>query len=55
VLLDEPTVGQDRHTWAAVAGWVTASARAGASVAIATHDDDLAVDMRVSLAMGVRP
>ena len=29
VLLDEPTVGQDRSTWAAVAGWIAAAARCG--------------------------
>lgn len=39
--LDEPTVGQDRHTWAAVAGWLRAGARAGAAVAVSTHDEDL--------------
>lgn len=38
VLLDEPTVGQDRHTWAAVAGWATAARDAGATVGVATHD-----------------
>ena len=41
VLLDEPTVGQDRHTWAAVAGWALAARRAGATVATATHDHAL--------------
>ncbi|HZK36143.1 MAG TPA: ATP-binding cassette domain-containing protein, partial [Aeromicrobium sp.] len=41
VLLDEPTVGQDRHTWAAVTGWMFAAAKAGAAVGAATHDDDL--------------
>src|SRR5699024_5737778 len=41
VLLDEPTVGQDRATWAAVSGWVMTAARAGASVGVATHDADL--------------
>jgi len=40
--LDEPTVGQDRHTWAAVAGLVAAAARAGTAVAVATHDPSLA-------------
>lgn len=44
VMLDEPTVGQDRVTWAAVAGWVEAAARAGAVVAISTHDEALPVD-----------
>lgn len=41
VLLDEPTVGQDRHTWAAVAGWATAARDAGATVGVATHDESL--------------
>jgi energy-coupling factor transport system ATP-binding protein len=43
VLLDEPTVGQDRHTWAAVIGALAAARDAGAGVALATHDG-LAVD-----------
>ena len=54
VLLDEPTVGQDRHTWAAVAGWISAAARAGATVGISTHDDELPVDVAVRLVEGVR-
>lgn len=37
-LLDEPTVGQDRRTWAAVTGWLLAAVQAGATVAAATHD-----------------
>ncbi|WP_265443979.1 ABC transporter ATP-binding protein [Flexivirga meconopsidis] len=41
MFLDEPTVGQDRQTWAAVAGWCAAAAAAGATVAVATHDTDL--------------
>ncbi|HWC20806.1 MAG TPA: ATP-binding cassette domain-containing protein [Flexivirga sp.] len=41
VLLDEPTVGQDRHTWAAVTGWALAARDAGATVAVATHDHSL--------------
>ncbi|SKC67319.1 ATP-binding cassette domain-containing protein [Krasilnikoviella flava] len=51
VLLDEPTVGQDRRTWAAVAGWATAAARHGATVAASTHDADLVAlaDHRVRL------
>ena len=40
-LLDEPTVGQDRHTWAAVAGWIRALSAAGSGVAVATHDREL--------------
>lgn len=38
LLLDEPTVGQDRSTWAAVLGAVGAARSAGTAVAMATHD-----------------
>jgi energy-coupling factor transport system ATP-binding protein len=38
LLLDEPTVGQDRLTWAAVAGVISAARKAGVAVAMATHD-----------------
>lgn len=38
LLLDEPTVGQDRNTWAAVVGACAAARAAGAAVAVATHD-----------------
>ncbi|MGH3503894.1 MAG: ABC transporter ATP-binding protein [Nocardioidaceae bacterium] len=38
LLLDEPTVGQDRRTWAAVLGAVQAARTAGSAVALATHD-----------------
>ncbi|MFE7408800.1 ATP-binding cassette domain-containing protein [Isoptericola sp. NPDC057559] len=50
-LLDEPTVGQDRHTWAAVAGWAVAAAGHGATVAASTHDRHLVglADHRVAL------
>jgi len=41
LLLDEPTVGQDRGTWAAVTGWMRAAAGAGAVVGAASHDADL--------------
>jgi energy-coupling factor transporter ATP-binding protein EcfA2 len=41
LLLDEPTVGQDRLTWAAVAGLALAARDAGAVVASSTHDADL--------------
>jgi energy-coupling factor transporter ATP-binding protein EcfA2 len=41
-LLDEPTVGQDRHTWGAIAGIVSSLAERGSGVAIATHDRALA-------------
>ncbi|MEL7974456.1 ABC transporter ATP-binding protein [Isoptericola sp. F-RaC21] len=51
VLLDEPTVGQDRLTWAAVAGWAVAAARHGATVVTSTHDEHLVAlaDHRVAL------
>ncbi|MGI3780215.1 MAG: ABC transporter ATP-binding protein, partial [Janthinobacterium lividum] len=42
LLLDEPTVGQDRHTWAAVAGVLDAARRGGAGVVATTHDHRLA-------------
>ena len=38
VLLDEPTVGQDRNTWAAVVGALASARDAGAGVALSTHD-----------------
>ena len=41
VAFDEPTVGQDRHTWAAVAGLIAAARAGGAGVALSTHDDTL--------------
>lgn len=41
VLLDEPTVGQDRHTWSAVSGVVEALRREGSTVVAATHDQAL--------------
>lgn len=51
VLLDEPTVGQDRRTWSAVAGWVTAAARHGATAVASTHDPHLVdlADHRIDL------
>ena len=38
LLLDEPTVGQDRLTWAAVVGACATARDAGAAIAVATHD-----------------
>jgi energy-coupling factor transport system permease/ATP-binding protein len=38
LLADEPTVGQDRGTWAAVVGLVAAYRSAGGAVVAATHD-----------------
>ena len=37
-LLDEPTVGQDRETWAAVVGVAKAARDAGAGIVLSTHD-----------------
>jgi len=55
LLLDEPTVGQDPSTWAAVAGWIGSAARAGATVAVSTHDPDLPLDHTVTLDLEARP
>ncbi|MBC7596880.1 MAG: ATP-binding cassette domain-containing protein [Kineosporiaceae bacterium] len=52
VLLDEPTVGQDRHTWAAVVGWFASAARAGAAVGLSTHDADVPRDTDYELRAG---
>ncbi|WEV77087.1 ATP-binding cassette domain-containing protein [Janibacter cremeus] len=41
VLADEPTVGQDRGTWAAVVGLLAAHRERGGAVVTATHDPDL--------------
>lgn len=38
LVLDEPTVGQDRRTWAAVAGVILAARDAGVAILLATHD-----------------
>lgn len=52
VLLDEPTVGQDRHTWAAVVGWFAAAAGAGVAVGLSTHDADVPCDAGYVLQAG---
>jgi energy-coupling factor transport system permease/ATP-binding protein len=41
LLLDEPTLGQDRNTWAVVAGAIVAARSAGTAVVVATHDEAL--------------
>ncbi len=53
VLLDEPTVGQDPGTWAAVAGWIGSASKAGATVALSTHDPDLPLDVEHRMRAGV--
>ncbi|MCW2830499.1 MAG: transporter ATP-binding protein [Aeromicrobium sp.] len=52
VLLDEPTVGQDPSTWAAVAGWIGACRDSGATVGVSTHDPDLARDVDLEMLEG---
>lgn len=52
VLLDEPTVGQDPGTWAAVAGWIESSRAAGATVGVSTHDGDLRLDVEHRMRAG---
>jgi energy-coupling factor transporter ATP-binding protein EcfA2 len=49
VLLDEPTVGQDPSTWAAVTGWIEAARGTGATVAVSTHDADLRRDVEIQM------
>jgi len=44
VLADEPTVGQDRLTWAAVVGVLAAMRSAGSAVVVTTHDDGVRAD-----------
>ncbi|GGB79330.1 ABC transporter ATP-binding protein [Knoellia flava TL1] len=41
LLADEPTVGQDRHTWAAVVGLLAGYREAGGAVVVSTHDASL--------------
>ena len=56
LLFDEPTVGQDRATWAAVTGAMQSAAHAGAAVAVASHDVDAVeaiADRRLRLDAGV--
>lgn len=50
--MDEPTVGQDRDTWALVAGWMVSAARAGTTVVAATHDPDVPRHRELRLSHG---
>jgi energy-coupling factor transporter ATP-binding protein EcfA2 len=54
LVLDEPSVGQDRLTWSAVAGVVVAARDAGVGVVVATHDPLLIAlaDRRIALRAG---
>jgi energy-coupling factor transport system ATP-binding protein len=45
VLADEPTVGQDRLTWAAVSGVLAAARGEGAAVVVTTHDPAVVDDV----------
>lgn len=49
VALDEPTVGQDPGTWAAVVGWLAVAAEHGATVAFSTHDPHAPRDHEIRL------
>ncbi len=52
LLLDEPTVGQDRLTWAVVTGVCLAARTAGLALVVATHDElavRAAADRRIGL------
>lgn len=57
VLLDEPTVGQDRRTWAAVAGVIDALRREGVAVLVSTHDESIArqCDQHIALSTPAPP
>jgi energy-coupling factor transporter ATP-binding protein EcfA2/energy-coupling factor transporter transmembrane protein EcfT len=39
--LDEPTVGQDRESWAAIVGTILSAKAAGVAITMATHDPEL--------------
>ena len=54
LVLDEPTVGQDRATWAAVVGLIVGARDAGVAVVVATHDPLLIAlaDRRIELVAG---
>lgn len=53
LLVDEPTIGQDRHTWAALVGLVAAYRGLGGAVVAATHDRHV-ID-RATTVIAVRP
>jgi energy-coupling factor transport system ATP-binding protein len=55
VLADEPTVGQDRLTWAAVVGILDAVRGAGSAVVVATHDDAVVARADAVMALEHRP
>ena len=52
LLLDEPTVGQDRHTWAAVRSVIGAVRAEGTAVMISSHDETLVGGMDQVVRLG---
>lgn len=46
LLLDEPTLGQDRLTWSVISGLVMSAMDAGVAAGIATHDAELLALLR---------
>ena len=57
LLADEPTVGQDRLTWAAVTGVLEAARREGSAVVTTTHDPGVVTraDRTLELSRPVQP
>ena len=55
VLADEPTIGQDRHTWASVMGLLEVYRRAGGAVVVATHDPRIVSKANDVVRLGNRP
>ncbi len=51
VLADEPTVGQDRLTWAAVMGVLESIQRAGSGIVVTTHDGGVTAEATRILAV----
>ena len=54
LVLDEPTIGQDRQTWAALAGVLDAVRGSGAAVVATTHDPRLAARLGALLPLAGR-
>ena len=52
VLLDEPTVGQDRHTWAAVRAVIAAVRAEGSATMISSHDEALVDGLGLVVRLG---
>lgn len=52
MLLDEPTVGQDRQTWAAVLAVIDQAVRSGSAVVATTHDTAFAARLDRTVDLG---